>query len=86
MSIGTSAWISCPLHRKKTDLLRQTATVPGLGDGGYLLGNNQDSAGRCLQWFRDTVAPDSSYAEITALAATAAARCGRRPLHALADR
>ena len=76
LSIGTSGWISCPLPEKKTDVLRQTTTVPGLGAGGYLLGNNQDSAGRCLQWFRDNVAragdggvPD--YAEITATAATA---------------
>ena len=56
LSIGTSGWISCPLPQKKTDVLRQTTTVPGLGTGGYLLGNNQDSAGRCLQWFRDNVA------------------------------
>ena len=80
-SIGTSAWRSCPLPRKKTDVVRQIATVPGLGDlagGGYLMGNSQDSAGRCLQWFRDSVAAGAagadgrpvSYADITALAAT----------------
>jgi xylulokinase len=78
VSIGTTAWVSCPLPRKKTDVVRQLATVPGLGDragGGYLLGNNQESAGRCLEWFRDTVAVGldggrPSYPEITALAAT----------------
>jgi xylulokinase len=78
-SIGTSAWLSCALPRKRTDVLRQTATVPGLGaltGGGYLMGNSQDSAGRCLQWFRDHVAAGAagapvSYADITALAATA---------------
>ncbi len=77
-SIGTSAWISCPLPRKKTDVFRQTATVPGLGsfsDSPYLMGNSQDSAGRCLQWFRDSLAPldggaPPSYEQITALAAT----------------
>ena len=74
-SIGTSAWISCPLDVKRTDVLRQQATVPGLGAGlsPYLLGNNQDSAGRCLQWFRDSVATMTgtapSYDEIIALAA-----------------
>ena len=78
VSIGTSGWISCPLRRKKTDLLRQIATVPGLGDGGYLMGNSQDSAGRCLQWLRDTFAPGASYDEVTALAAdlTAGGRAG----------
>lgn len=76
VSIGTSSWISCPLSDKKSDLRRQMATVPGLGRGGYLLGNNQDSAGRCLQWFRDNVSGRGSggrsdYDDITELAATA---------------
>jgi xylulokinase len=81
-SIGTSAWISCPLTQKKTDVIRQVATVPGLGAiggaAGYLMGNSQDSAGRCLQWFRDSVASGAGgsavgYEEITALAATSPA-------------
>jgi xylulokinase len=76
-SIGTSAWISCPLPRKKTDVVRQVATVPGLGTSlgaaPYLMGNSQDSAGRCLQWFRDQVAAGTDGARpgfdaITALA------------------
>ncbi len=81
LSIGTTGWIGCPLPEKKTDVIRQLAAVPGLGRLGgapYLLGNNQESAGRCLQWFRDTVGPGvsgspPSYAEITALAATSPA-------------
>ncbi len=81
LSIGTTAWVACPLPEKKTDVIRQLAAVPGLGRLGgapYLLGNNQESAGRCLQWFRDTVTGGSpgstpSYAEITELAATAPA-------------
>lgn len=83
-SIGTTAWVSCPLPVKKTDVVRQLATVPGLGDlagGGYLLGNNQESAGRCLEWFRDSVAAAAgceppSYADLTALAATSAPGAG----------
>ena len=58
-SIGTTAWISAPVPRKKTDVLRQQASVPGLDNASYLLANNQDSAGRNLQWWRDTVAPDA---------------------------
>lgn len=86
VSIGTTAWVSCPLSRKKTDVIRQLATVPGLGAGpgmgGYLLANNQNSAGRCLQWFRENVAPGPdgrvpSYDEISDLAATAPAGAGR---------
>jgi xylulokinase len=77
LSIGTTGWISCPLSEKKTDVLRQTTTVPGLGLGthGYLLANNQDSAGRCLQWFRDNVfdggdSGPAGYARITEAAGT----------------
>jgi xylulokinase len=81
LSVGTSAWLSCPLPGKKTDVVRQMAAVPGLDDRSYLLGNNQDSAGRCLQWFRDNVAEHvdgrpADYPEITALAATAPAGSG----------
>ena len=82
LSIGTSAWVSCPLPAKHTDVLRQQAAVPGLGarTAPYLLANNQDSAGRCLQWFRDNVAamlgPAPTYDEITALAATSVPGAG----------
>ena len=59
LSIGTTAWISAPVPRKKTDVLRQQASVPGLDNASYLLANNQESAGRNLQWWRDAVAPDA---------------------------
>ncbi len=68
-SIGTTAWISAPVPRKKTDVRRQQASVPGLDNESYLLGNNQDSAGRNLQWWRDMVAPDLSYDALLAEAA-----------------
>lgn len=78
VSIGTSGWVTCPLDTKKTDLFRQCATVPGIGPHPYLLGDNQDSAGRCLQWYRGTLTGQSgrgrttpSYDDITDLAATA---------------
>ncbi len=55
MVIGTTSWISCPVKKKKTDFVRQMATVPGLTRGRYLLVNNQDSAGRCFEWLRDNI-------------------------------
>jgi xylulokinase len=85
VSIGTTGWVSCPLPAKKTDVVRQLATVPGPraepGLGRYLVANNQESAGRCLEWFRDHVAVGiegerPSYPEITALAATSPAGSG----------
>ncbi|MGZ4460904.1 MAG: xylulokinase [Nocardioidaceae bacterium] len=76
LSIGTTAWVSCPMPDKRTDLFRQMATVPGLTADRYLLGNNQETAGRCLDWFRQTFSgadgqPLPTYEELTALAATA---------------
>jgi xylulokinase len=71
MSLGTSAWVSCPVPRKKTDIVRQMASVPGIGNGTYVLANNQDNAGRCLEWFRNGFAPETSYDELEALAEAA---------------
>lgn len=75
LSIGTTGWISFPLPHKKTDVLSQMASVPGIGDGQYILVNNQDSAGRCLEWFRDTWAgfggSTPAFEDLLALAGTA---------------
>jgi xylulokinase len=53
MSISTTSWISLPVPHKKTDVLRSIATVPGLDARGYLVVNNHEAAGLCLQWLRD---------------------------------
>lgn len=58
MALSTTSWISLPVPRKKTDVLHGMATIPGI-DGGYLLANNHDTSGLCLQWLRDNLlAPD----------------------------
>ena len=54
MALSTTSWISLPIARKKTDVLHGMATIPGLG-GDYLLANNHDTSGLCLQWLRDSV-------------------------------
>ncbi len=54
MALSSTSWISLPVARKKTDVLHGMASVPGL-DGGYLLANNHDTSGLCLQWLRDNV-------------------------------
>jgi xylulokinase len=71
LSISTTGWISCPLPRKKTDPLRSMASVPGIGDGLYVLANSIDSAGVCLEWARSTLGGD--YPELLAEAGTAPA-------------
>lgn len=55
LALSTSSWISCAVTFKKTDALRQIATVPGVLPGSYLVANNHETAGACLRWFRDQV-------------------------------
>jgi xylulokinase len=82
MALSSTSWISLPVPRKKTDILHGMASIPGL-DRGYLLANNHDTSGLCLQWLRDNlVAPSDglfgeahpaadpcSFDDLTALAA-----------------
>jgi xylulokinase len=76
--ISTTSWISCPVPMKKTDTRRQIASVPGLRPGGYLVADNHETAGLCLQWMRDALTDDGAtgdgaaptFDELTALAAT----------------
>ena len=77
LAISTTGWISCPLDRKKTDVRHSMASVPGLGDGRYLLANSIDSAGVCLEWARAQLFdPMPPYEEVLALAAGAAPGSG----------
>jgi xylulokinase len=79
MAISTTSWISCPVAFKKTDVVHQIATVPGLGTDRYLIADNHETAGLCLQWFRDNVvAPGEGlgFADLCDLAATAAPGSG----------
>ena len=79
LAISTSSWIGCAVPFKKTDIFRQIATVPGITAGRYLVANNHETGGACLQWLRDQVVapPDGlgdgtvpSYADLTDAAAT----------------
>lgn len=50
LTISSTAWVSAVVAAKKTDIRRNMASVPGLGDGNYLVANNHDTAGLCLEW------------------------------------
>jgi xylulokinase len=78
ITISTTAWIACEVPFKRTDVLHQMASVPGLRPGSYLVANNHETAGVCLQWLRDSVMASadgsggaSSYDSLTELAAQA---------------
>ncbi len=55
LAISTTSWISCPVPMKKTDAVRQVASVPGLTPDRYLVANNHETGGLCLQWLRDNL-------------------------------
>jgi xylulokinase len=76
MAISTTGWISCPVPFKKTDVARQIASVPGVLPGQYLIADNHETAGLCLQWLRDTLGDGLDYDALTAEAATAAPGSG----------
>lgn len=65
--IGTSAWLTCHVAAKKTDLRSGIATLPSPLPGRYYVANEQESAGACLNWLRDHVLfPDDSLRETPA--------------------
>lgn len=70
VAISTSSWIGCPVPFKKTDVLHQMASLPGLRPGSYVLANSHETAGKCLQWLRDALFPGRSYDDLLAMAAT----------------
>ncbi|MGH9186244.1 MAG: xylulokinase [Acidimicrobiales bacterium] len=70
MAISTTSWISAPVPFKKTDIAHSIVSIPGLTPDGYLMVNNQDSAGRCFEWLRDNVL-GLDYAALLDLAAEA---------------
>jgi xylulokinase len=53
--IGTSSWLTCHVPFKKTDLLHNLAALPSAIPGRYLLTDEQECAGVCLQYLRDNI-------------------------------
>jgi xylulokinase len=76
LAVSTSSWIGAPVPFKKTDVRRSIVSVPGLSSNRYLIANNHESGGLCLQWLRDTLFADSDFDELTQLAAAASPGAG----------
>lgn len=70
MAVSTTGWISVPTTKKKTDIIRSVATIPGLDDSTYLVANNHETAGMCLQWLKGVLGGTLDYPQLNELAAT----------------
>jgi xylulokinase len=85
LSISTSSWIGCHAPAKKTSILKQMATVPSALRDRYVLANNHETSGVCVEWARGLLvdADDgltepraTSLADLDAVAAKAASGSG----------
>ncbi|WP_051452116.1 xylulokinase [Actinospica robiniae] len=78
--VGTSAWLSCHVPSKKTDVRRNIASLPAAVPGRYWVATVQDVAGRAVDWLIENVLDDPDHPRspealdrLTRLAATAPA-------------
>ena len=81
--LGTSSWLTCHVPFKKTDVLHGIATLPSAIPGRYFVADEQETAGACLNFLKDTLffaddgltgdAPEDVYERFSQLAATAPA-------------
>lgn len=80
--VGTSAWLTCHVPYKKTDLRTNIASLPAVVPGRYWVATVQDVAGKALTWLVDNVlypddalggdgAPDDVLERLNAQAASA---------------
>ncbi|MBL4689204.1 MAG: FGGY-family carbohydrate kinase [Nannocystaceae bacterium] len=53
--IGTSSWLTCHVPFKKTNLGTNMASLPSPIPNRYFVANEQQTAGKCLEWLRDAI-------------------------------
>jgi xylulokinase len=58
--IGTSSWIGAHVPFKKTDLIHNIASLPAPVPGRYLIANEQETAGKAIEWLADLLLPDAT--------------------------
>jgi xylulokinase len=71
--VGTSSWLTCHVPFKKTDLLRNMASLPSAIPGRYFVADEQETAGAALTFLRDRVlfagrAPADAYRQFDRMA------------------
>jgi xylulokinase len=55
IAVSTTSWIGARVPFKRTDILHQIATVPGLDPALPLVANNQETGGAALHWLREQI-------------------------------
>ena len=55
IAISTTSWVGARVPFKRTDILHQIATVPGLDPAHPVVANNQETGGAALQWLREQI-------------------------------
>ncbi len=53
--LGTSSWLMCHVPFKKTDLAHSIPSLPAAIPGRYILTDEQETAGACLNYLRDNI-------------------------------
>lgn len=53
--VGTSAWLSCHVPFKRTDVVHNIASLPSVVPGTYWVATVQDVAGKAVDWLLDSV-------------------------------
>ena len=79
--IGTSSWLTCHVPFKKTDVTHSIASLPAAIPDRYLVANEQETAGKALEWLSQLLYPDAAriagvYAEMNEIAAGVPAGSG----------
>jgi xylulokinase len=73
--IGTSAWLSCHVPYKRTDVLRSVASLPAALPGRWLVSCEQETAGIALERLRDLLGAEG-FGDLERLAAAASPGSG----------
>ena len=96
--VGTSAWLSCHVPFKRTDIVHNIASLPSVVPGTYWVATVQDVAGKAVDWLLDSVVyaqdgmldasprPTDALERLNALAVSAPPGLQRGRLHPVAER
>jgi len=81
IAVSTTSWIGCRVPFKRTDVIHQIATVPGLDAAHPLVANNQETGGAALHWLREQIVapPDGLLGGGSGIGAAGAAPEGAAP-------